>query len=122
MRNFINMITESYLQYSPLLSDSREIAEYIASVASGYTDVEMVEEHFQGCHAVLRRIPIEDIAEGNPAGNERNTRKEKKYAKMDPATIPPLVIENGTVVDGNHRLRVARAGGIEQLWCYVIED
>ena len=121
MRKFIDIITESYLSYPAVLRDEREIAEYISSIASDYVNEEMIEEYFHGCSAVLKLVPIADIVEGNPDANVRSARKERKYAKMDPATIPPLVIEDGEVKDGNHRLRVAQAAGATALWCYVVE-
>lgn len=120
MRNLINIVTESYLGYAPVLKDAQEIAEYIMSTSSEDVDGEFIEEHFWGCHATLTKVPLVDLAEGNPDGNIRSASKERKYSKMDMATIPPLVVEDGTVVDGNHRYRVAKKNGVNMLWCYVV--
>lgn len=122
MRNFIDLIVESYLSYPAMLNDAREIAQYIDSVASDYVDIEMIEEYFNGAHAVLRFVPIENIHEGDKNHNIRSKSKERKYSKMDPEKIPPLVLEHGIIMDGNHRYRVAKKNGATGLWCYVIED
>jgi hypothetical protein len=122
MRKFIQIIAESYLNFAPRLNDEREIAIYIEDWASDYVDTDMIEERFFGCHAVLKLVPIDEIKEGNPDTNIRSKAKEKRYSKLDPATIPPLVIEDGEVQDGNHRFRVAKAQGAKALWCYVVEE
>lgn len=122
MRRFINVIKESYLSYPERLDNSREIASYIESVASDYVDTEFIEEYFFDCYASLKLVPIDELHEGNTDANIRNKSKERKYTKMNPDTIPPLVVENGEIKDGNHRYRVAVANGAKSLWCYVVEE
>lgn len=97
-----------------------EIASYITNTASDPVDRGTMEEYFDGATADLQLLPIDDIQEGNPDGNVRSAAKEKRYMKRSPLTMPPLVVENGVVMDGNHRLRVARAKGLDRVWCYVV--
>jgi hypothetical protein len=97
-------------EYPPVLDDAAAIAEYIESVTPDYEiDTEFIEEHFRGTHAVLRKLPIDSIREGNPDANLRSEAKERHYSKLNPETIPPLVVEGGTIEDGNHRYRVTKA-------------
>ena len=125
MKKWLNLIPifegQMSSDYPPILRDSREIAEYIESLASDETDSELIEDYFHGAHAVLELVSLSDISEGNPDGNIPSSKKERKYLKMSPDTIPPLVIENGIVMDGNHRFRVAKKLGLTQLWCYVVQ-
>lgn len=104
------------------LHSAREIAEYIDSTSPGFVDVVFVEENFRGSGASLRKVPIAEIEEGNPDGNVRSRSKERRYERMSPATMPPLVVDGGKVMDGNHRLRVARSKGLTHLWCYVVDE
>jgi hypothetical protein len=104
------------------LDDSRMIARYMDSISSDYVDVDMVEEYLQGAHADLKLVPIDELSEGNQDANIRDPRKEAKYSKLDMATMPPLVVQDGVILDGNHRYRIAKAKGVTALWCYVCDD
>jgi hypothetical protein len=108
--------------WPPVLKDSREIANYIESVASDYVDTELMVEHFWGAKAVLKLVPLSQIKPGDADHNIGSASKTKKYLAMDPATMPPLVVENGEIMDGNHRYRVAKKLGLQEVWCYVVED
>lgn len=102
-----------------VLEDNRAIAEYIGGLDER-VDQEMVEEHFFGAHAALTLLPIESVKEGNPDGNMRSAAKEKRFAKMDLGTQPPIVVDNGVIADGHHRFRVAKAAGATDILAYVI--
>ena len=102
-----------------VLRDNREIASYVSEL-DPRVDEEMIEEHYFGCHAVLKLIPIESVKEGPPDSNIRSASKEKKFAKMDLAKQPPILVEDGMVRDGNHRYRVAKAAGATDILAYVI--
>lgn len=122
MRHWINLLENSMSKYPPTLADNYEIAAYIESIASDYIDEEMMQEYFNGAHAELRLVPIGEISEGNPDGNVRSAKKERAYSKLSIDTMPPLVIEDGIIQDGNHRFRVAKKAGATALWCYVVEE
>lgn len=103
------------------LDDGFAIAAYIEEWSPGDVDAELMEDYFRGGVATLRMVPVAEIAPGNPDANQRIASRERKYARMDPATMPPLVVMDGQVQDGNHRLRVALARGATHLPCYVVE-
>lgn len=107
--------------FPDVLPDGRALADYVISVCVGEVDEEFVEEFFQDCAARLAWVPMDQIQEGPKDNNIRIKSREREYARMPLATMPPLVVENGTVQDGNHRYRVARSLGAKGLWCYVIE-
>lgn len=108
--------------FPEVLEDADQIAAYIVSQSSSHVDEEFTRDYFRGTKAVLKLVPISEIREGDVNTNVRSKAKEKRYAKMDPSTVPPLVIENGKVMDGNHRYRVAVARGATELWCYDVVD
>jgi hypothetical protein len=114
-------LRESVAEWPPTLKDDWAIAEYIEATSSDYVDEEYIREHYRGCHAVLKKVAVTDLEPGDPEHNERSEKKEKKYAKMDLATMPPLVVEDGQIMDGNHRFRVAVAKGATHVLCYVVE-
>jgi len=113
---------ESFIQWPKILRSAKEISDYISSQSSNYVDKEVIEEYFSGCQAVLEELPLESIREGNPEANIRDKRKERKYTKLDIATMPPIVVENGIIQDGNHRFRVAKAKGLNKILCYVVKE
>lgn len=78
-------------------------------------------EFFRDAAATLAWVPLEQIKEGPKDNNIREVQKEKAYSRLSLQTMPPIVIEHGTVLDGNHRYRVARARNAPGLWCYQIE-
>lgn len=109
-----------------MLDDADAIAAHIATLASDDVDEEFIAEYFRDCGAVLRQVAVDDLQEGDPDKNARSKRKEARYRKLDPMTMPPLVIEeiDGALVvkDGNHRYRVARELGLTHVPCYVVTD
>lgn len=113
-------VTATGAHYPSRLDDARAIAAYIASCSTGDVDEDMIEELFAGAHAELTLVPISELREGHPDGNVPSAAKARKYARMPVATMPPLVVEDGTTWDGNHRLRVRRACGDTQCWIYAI--
>jgi hypothetical protein len=120
MRKWINLFEDTH-GYAPVLETSWDIASYISEMSPDYVDEEVIAEHFHGCRAVLTRLATHELSEGPADANVPNEEREAEYMQMD-GLIPPLVVENKVVVDGNHRLRVALAKGIPELLCYVIEE
>jgi hypothetical protein len=108
--------------YPAVLEDAEAIASYIADLSPTEVDEEFIAEHFWGCRAELRMVPVSELREGDADTNMRSLKREKKYAKMDLATMPPLVVENGEIKDGNHRFRVAIAKGATEVPCYVVVE
>lgn len=107
--------------FPPVLKDCYAIADYIEELATSPVDNEFMVEYFRGTKAVLRLVPVTDLTQGDPSTNIPSKAKAKRYAKMDVATMPPLVVDEGKVVDGNHRFRDGLTKGLSAFWCYVIE-
>jgi hypothetical protein len=121
----ISELFESVLkssEYPKILEDDWAIAEYVHSVSSEKSDVsvEFVREMFRDCMAELRLMNVKDLKPGDPAHNIPDKNLEKQYLKMNPETMPPIIVENRTVMDGNHRFRVAKKLGMTQIWAYDI--
>lgn len=112
------------ISYPIKLLNEREIAGYIESISSDYVDIDQIEEYLgRDTSAILKMVPVSQLRPGNPDVNIRDKRKEYRYSKMNSNTIPPLVIwNNGEIIDGNHRYRVAISKNISELPCYVIEQ
>jgi hypothetical protein len=107
--------------YPKALVDADAIATYIMQTSPGYVNEEMIREYLSGAHATLQQLPISELEEGHPDVNTRSLAKERRYKKLDPDTIPPIVVLRGKVIDGNHRLRVVKEMGLTKVWCYVAE-
>jgi hypothetical protein len=107
--------------FDEVLHDAREIAAYIETWATYEVDPEFVEEQFRGEEAVLKLLPIADLREGGRDHNLESPANERKYQRMSVRTIPPLLVRNNEVLDGNHRLRAAKNRGLTHMWCYVIQ-
>lgn len=101
--------------------DAQEIVDYIETHALYAVDHEFVRELFRGTHAVLKLVPISELHEGERDANQRSKKNEDKYLKQDIKTQPPILVENGAVVDGNHRFRANKRRGLTHIWCYVVE-
>jgi hypothetical protein len=110
---------ESGEPFPDTLHSAREIASFLVSVQSDY-DVDAVEQQFEDHEAVLRLIPSYDLSAGSGDHHARSVSKEKRFATMNPDTMPPLLVQNGEILDGNHRFRVGIAKGQKAFWCYVI--
>jgi ParB-like nuclease domain len=102
--------------------DAQGIADYIETYAVHPVDNEFVYEMFRGSHAVLKLVPIASLREGSRDHNLKNKKTEDKYLKQDLKTQPPVVVENGEVVDGNHRLRANKRRGLTHMWCYAVTN
>ena len=104
------------------LNDGWEIAAFIATYALYEIDEEFVAEQFLGKHATLQLVPVAQLREGGRDHNLQSPANELKYQKMDLRTLPPLLVEGGEVLDGNHRLRASIKRGLAEMWCYVVEE
>lgn len=108
--------------FPDVLKDAQEIADFIETYASYDVDNEFIYEKFRGAHAVLKLVDIASLKEGGRDHNQQSETNEKAYAEQDLATQPPALVENGEVLDGNHRLRANKSRGLTQMWCYVVMD
>jgi len=108
--------------FEDVLYDAQEIADYIETYALYAVDNEFVYEKFRGCHAVLKLVPLAELQEGGRDANLQSKKNEDKYLKQNLKTQPPAVVENGKVLDGNHRFRANKRRGLTAMWCYVVME
>jgi len=107
--------------YAPILADADEIAAYIASIASDDdVDEEMIGEYFRGCRAALREVALASLREGPGDANIRSATKERRYGGLSSSTMPPIVVEDGEIMDGHHRYRAALRQQRASVWAYVV--
>lgn len=102
------------------LDDASGIADHIERWAIGHVCREMIEEHFRDCAAGLVHLPMDDIGPAEGDGHRPIRSRERRYARMDPATCPPIVVMDGRIEDGHHRYRVALERGDPGMWCYRV--
>ncbi len=107
--------------FEPILRDSHAIARHVVENSPGYVDEHMVDDAYIGCVAHLRWVPIEAVSPGPEDCNVPSSTKERRYARMPAGSAPPILVEDGEIVDGNHRYRVAVARRQKGMWAYVIE-
>lgn len=106
--------------FAATLDDADAIADYVEEWAVGDICREMVHEHFRDCSAVLVHLPMDQIEPSPGDGNRPVASREPRYATMDPATCPPILLMDGRIEDGHHRHRVAAARGDAGMWCYRV--
>lgn len=122
MRKAITLVESAQHTWAPVLKNYREIADYIESIAGSDVDYDSIVDYFRGAKAVLKRVALADLTQGDAASNMAVRGREAKYRKLPPETMPPLVVEGGKVVDGNHRYRACVKNGVTEVWAYVVED
>jgi hypothetical protein len=106
--------------FKPILENAEEIADFVIKFAVHQIDEELVMEYFFGCKAILKSVPIDTLIEGDKNQHIASETNEKKYKKLSIETMPPLLIENLEVIDGNHRLRIAKRNGLKEIKVYDI--
>jgi hypothetical protein len=101
------------------LTNSEEIADHIEACSTEYVDIEYIAEAFAGYGAVLRYVSMNEISSGYAENNISDPDKIASYGSLPLETMPPIVLENGVVQDGNHRHQVALSRGAAGMWAYV---
>lgn len=108
------------MQAFPEKLDAQEIADFVETYSTYPVDNEFIYEMYSGSHAELKLVPVAELTEGGRDHNQQSPKNEAKYEKMNLKTMPPLLVENGEVKDGNHRLRASQKRGLTHMWCYVV--
>lgn len=106
--------------FKKLLKDNFEIAEYISNISTNEIDIEVAEEYFFGCFAVLKQVRVDYLKADNEDHHSPSKKKEKQYQTLPLKTMPPLVIENFTIIDGHHRYRALKRLGVKKIKVYEI--
>lgn len=106
--------------FKKILKDADEITSFIIGTSPNDVDEELVFEYFWGCKAILKKIEIDTLQIEETNHHIESKAKEKKYQKLPIETMPPIIIEHGKVIDGNHRLRITQKRGISKIIAYDI--
>ncbi len=106
--------------FQKILKDADEITNFIIVMSPDPVDEDLLLEYFFGCKAVLKTVDITTIRHEDENHHLQSKVKEKRYEKLSMQTMPPLVVENGKVLDGNHRLRVALKNGLKIISVYDV--
>ena len=106
--------------FKKLLKDAEEIAEFIIEFSSEPVDEELIKEYFWGCQGILKQISTNDLRQEDSHHHILNEQKLKEYRLLPIATMPPLIVENNYIKDGNHRFIVAKQKEQEKIYIYDI--
>jgi hypothetical protein len=106
--------------YPERLKDNWAISDYILEYATNDEDADEIADNFEGCHAVLKLCPVDELVPGDSDHTMPHSKMIEKYKKLPIETMPPIVVEDDVVQDGNHRLKVAKELGFSKMWCYEV--
>lgn len=103
------------------LDSELAIARHVSDLSPYDICEEQIEEMYFGYQAKLRWTPISDLRLG-PADSNGNSKKRQKACDSKPVeTMPPLLADEGVVMDGSHRYRTLVSKGCSHCWVYHIE-
>ena len=108
------------IMFKPILKNAEEITDFIKEFATDSIDEELVREYFDGCKAILKLVKVSGLFEGEENQNAKDVKKEKNYEMLPIKNMPPLIVENDIVRDGNHRIRIAKRNNLEEIFIYDI--
>lgn len=120
-KNVIAALRKVTANWDRELKDEYEIARYMVSLNPD-VDEDWVTEYFRNSKGVLKEVDVSSLKQGPSDSNIPDHAKEKEYKKMPVNTMPPLIVEDGIVSDGNHRLRVLKELKVAKVWVYDIMD
>ena len=106
--------------FEKYLNSPTDIRDFIVAYSTDQVDEELLLEYLSNCKGILKKISPYAIKFGKQNYHVRDKRKELQYIKLPSRTIPPLIVEKGIVVDGNHRLRIARRLKLKEIYIYDI--
>jgi hypothetical protein len=135
MREYITIV-ENMNQWPQTLTGEELVRymaltdNYLGSLADpSYADIywdEQVEsgdvaanlKRYAGCTATLRRIPIEGLIRNNGYVDDETLEDYERARSFSAA--PPIVVRGKHILEGNHRVEVARRWGEEDIMAYVV--
>jgi hypothetical protein len=104
-----NELVDFMDQWMPITEENEE---------GGGLDPDEVEGMLGRCTAVLKEVPIDSLKGGFADANLRDEKREKEYSALPLGEMPPIVVQDGVIVDGNHRWRVAKAKKAKTILIY----
>ena len=107
--------------FPPSLDDPVEIAAWVETLSPYEVDAERIEEMFTGCRAVLRSVDLTTLSI-NEDINIPDAHRQSECDRLPIETTPPILVEEGKIIDGGHRCRSLIARGQHVWLAYVIED
>lgn len=109
------------MQWPQLLMDNAAIARFVADQSPYEICEEQIEEMYIGCRASLRWTPVAELRPGPDASNIESDARQAACNRQPANTMPPLLVEDGQIMDGHHRYRALKQKGITHCWAYHIE-
>ncbi len=104
------------------LASSQDIAAHVSGLSPYEICEEQIEELYWGCHAKLRWTPIAELRLGPDDANLPSKKRQKACDSQPVETMPPLLADEGMVMDGAHRYRTLLNKGCTHCWVYHIEE
>ena len=115
MRKWMNLFEHQYA--SELDEDGLiDYAYEYAGEDADEIDPEMMRELFSDSSATLREVPLDRLEYNGGCGDEA---KVENYGKLT-TEAPPIIVRGNHIIDGNHRVKVARAKGQKTILAYVV--
>lgn len=106
--------------FKKILKDADEITSFIIETSPNSIDEEFVFDYFFGCKAILKNVDIGSLQKKDKNHHIQLKEKEKRYQKLPIETMPPIIVEDGKILDGNHRLRIALKKGMKKIIIYDV--
>lgn len=110
------------MPWQAVLSDERAIAEYVARLSPYDVCNEQIEELYKGCKAVLVWRALNTLTPGDADSNQPENTRQKACDELRLKSMPPLLVDDDEIVDGNHRFRSLQKRGKTHFWVYEIQE
>lgn len=104
------------------LQNPSAVADYVSNHSPYEICSEQIEEMYIGCRARLRWTALNEIRLGPSSNNMEDETRQKICNHRPVETMPPLLVDDGQIMDGSHRFRSLMLKGQTHFWVYHIED
>lgn len=104
-----------------LLDSGLAIARHVSDLSPYEICEEQIEEMYFGYQAKLRWTPISYLRLGPADSNGISKKRQKACDSKSVETMPPLLADEGVIMDGSHRYRTLVDKGCTHCWVYHIE-
>jgi len=114
-------MTNSPALWPELLATSEAIAAHVGELSPYEICEEQIEEMYLGCQAKLEWTHISRLRLGPDNNNVASEERQEACDSRPTETMPPLLAEDGMIMDGAHRYRTLLSKGCAHCWVYHIE-